>query len=133
MRREDGKKFETTSPQALKCERHNCHRVRKIRRKQVCRRKTRLKKFRLIGERQCTPKGQARYVNVWGSVQWKGVYMVGGRYWGVRCTLPFAYYAKFPEVSFPTANLFTANFPETNCHKTFLRTLRKFKISTKPF
>ena len=33
------------------------YRVRKISRKQVCRRKTRLRKFRLIGERQCTPKG----------------------------------------------------------------------------
>ena len=30
-----------------------------------------------IGERQCTPKGQARYVNVRGSVQWKGEYKVG--------------------------------------------------------
>ena len=57
-------------------------RVRKIRRKQVCRRKTRLRnfrlrKFRLIGKRQCTPKGQARYENVRGSVQWKEVYRVG--------------------------------------------------------
>ena len=25
---------------------------------------------------QCTLKGQARYVNVWGSVHWKGVYRV---------------------------------------------------------
>ena len=24
-------------------------------------------------------EGQARYVNVWGSVQWKGVYRVGDR------------------------------------------------------
>ena len=53
----------------------NC--ARKIRRKQVCRRKTHLRDFRLIGKRQCTPKGQARYVNVPGSVQWKGVYRVG--------------------------------------------------------
>ena len=60
------------------------YRVRKIRRKQVCRRKTRLRnfrlrKFRLIGERQCTPKGLTRYVNIRGSVQWKirGVYKVG--------------------------------------------------------
>ena len=53
------------------------YRARKIRRKQVCCRKTRLRNFRLIGERQCTPKGKARYVNVWGSVQWKGVYKVG--------------------------------------------------------
>ena len=28
---------------------------------------------------QCTLKGQARYVNVRGSVQWKGVYRVGNR------------------------------------------------------
>ena len=48
-------------------------RVQKIRRKQVCRRKTRLRKFLLIGKRQCTPKGQARYVNVRGSVQWRRV------------------------------------------------------------
>ena len=32
---------------------------------------------RALKERQCTPKGQARYVNVWGSVHWKGVYRVG--------------------------------------------------------
>ena len=29
-----------------------------------------------LKERQCTLKGQARYVNVWGSVHWKGVYKV---------------------------------------------------------
>ena len=52
--------------------------------KQVCRRKTRLRKFRLIGERQCTSKGQARYVNIRGSVQWKGVYRARGRYWGCK-------------------------------------------------
>ena len=28
---------------------------------------------------QCTPKGQAWYVNVWGSVHWKGVYRVRDR------------------------------------------------------
>ena len=84
------------------------NRVRKIRR-----RKTRLWKFRLIGERQCTLKGQARYVNVRGSVQWKGVYRVGGRYWGVQNLTA----AKFPEASFPTANLFTANFPRTTANK----------------
>ena len=27
-------------------------------------------------ERQCTPNGQARYINVQGSVHWKGVYRV---------------------------------------------------------
>ena len=32
-------------------------------------------------ERQCTLKGQAWYVNVWGSVHWKGVYRVGDRDW----------------------------------------------------
>ena len=47
-------------------------RVWKIHRKQVCCRKTRLRKICLIGERQCTPKGQAQYVNVWGSVQNEG-------------------------------------------------------------
>ena len=30
-------------------------------------------------ERQCTPKGQAWYVNVQDSVHWKGVYRVGDR------------------------------------------------------
>ena len=30
-------------------------------------------------ERQCTLKGQAWYVNVRGSVHWKGVYRVGDR------------------------------------------------------
>ena len=31
--------------------------------------------------KKCTPKGQAWYVNVWGSVHWKGVYRVGDRDW----------------------------------------------------
>ena len=44
----------------------------------------RLANFRQIGERQCTPKGQARYVNVQSSVQWKGVYRVVGRKLGVQ-------------------------------------------------
>ena len=35
-------------------------------------------------KRQCTLKGQARYVNVRGSVHWKGVYMVGDRDLGVQ-------------------------------------------------
>ena len=35
-------------------------------------------------ERQCTLKGQARYVNVRGSVHWKGVYRVGDRELGVQ-------------------------------------------------
>ena len=35
-------------------------------------------------ERQCTLKGQAWYVNVWGSVHWKGVYRVGDRDLGVQ-------------------------------------------------
>ena len=30
-----------------------------------------------LKKKQCTPKGQARYVIVWGSVHWKGVYRVG--------------------------------------------------------
>ena len=33
----------------------------------------------------------------------------------------FSYKAKFPEVSFPTTNLFTANFPRTNSHHSSLR------------
>ena len=37
-----------------------------------------------LKERQCTPKGQAQYVNVRGSVLWKGVYRVGGRDLGVQ-------------------------------------------------
>ena len=28
-----------------------------------------------MGERQCTPKGQVRYVNVRGSVQWRRVFL----------------------------------------------------------
>ena len=39
---------------------------------------------RALKERQCTLKGQARYVNVWGSVHWKGVYTVGDRDLGVQ-------------------------------------------------
>ena len=34
---------------------------------------------RALKERQCTLKGQARYVNVWGSVHRKGVCKVGDR------------------------------------------------------
>ena len=74
-------KFKEISSSLFQAVRSFYSRVRKIRRKQVCRRKTRLRKFRLIGKRQCTPKGQARYVNVRGNVQWKGVYRVGSRYW----------------------------------------------------
>ena len=67
-------------------------------------------KFCLIGERQCTPKGQAWYVNVRDSVQWKIVCRGGGRVdtGGENLTV-----AKFPEASFPTANLFMVNFPRT--------------------
>ena len=40
---------------------------------------------RALKERQCTLKGQARYVNVQGSVHWKGVYRVGDREtWGCK-------------------------------------------------
>ena len=35
-------------------------------------------------ERQCTLKGKARYVNVRGSVHWKGVYRVGDRDLGMQ-------------------------------------------------
>ena len=46
--------------------------------------RNRVRKIFRIGEKQCAPKGQARYVYVRGSVQWKGVYRVGGRYWGCK-------------------------------------------------
>ena len=36
----------------------------------------------------------------------------GGRYLGCKDG-NFSYWAKFPEASFPTANLFTVNFPRT--------------------
>ena len=39
---------------------------------------------RALKERQCTLEGQARYVNVRGSVHWKGVYRVGDRDLGVQ-------------------------------------------------
>ena len=39
---------------------------------------------RALQERQCTLKGQARYVNVRGSVHCKGVYRVGDRDLGVQ-------------------------------------------------
>ena len=39
---------------------------------------------RALKERQCTLKGQARYVNVRGSVHCKGVYRVGDRDVGVQ-------------------------------------------------
>ena len=39
---------------------------------------------RALKERQCTLKGQAWYVNVRGSVHWKGVYRVGDRDLGVQ-------------------------------------------------
>ena len=37
-----------------------------------------------LKERQCTLKEQAWYVNVRGSVHWKGVYKVWGRHWGCK-------------------------------------------------
>ena len=39
---------------------------------------------RALKERQCTLKGQARYVNVRGSVHCKGVCRVGDREWGCK-------------------------------------------------
>ena len=39
---------------------------------------------RALKERQCTLKGQARYVNVQGSVHRKGVYRVGDSDLGVQ-------------------------------------------------
>ena len=42
---------------------------------------------RALKERQCTLKGQARYVNVRGSVQCKGVYRVGDSDLGVQSFL----------------------------------------------
>ena len=39
---------------------------------------------RALKERQCTLKGQAKYVNARGSVHWKGVYRVGDRDLGVQ-------------------------------------------------
>ena len=39
---------------------------------------------RALKERQCTLKGQARYVNVRGSVHCEGVYKVGDRDRGVQ-------------------------------------------------
>ena len=39
---------------------------------------------RALKERQCTLEGQARYVDVRGSVHWKGVYRVGDRDLGVQ-------------------------------------------------
>ena len=38
--------------------------------------RVRISAGRALKERQCTLKGQARYVNVWSSVHWKGVYKV---------------------------------------------------------
>ena len=38
--------------------------------------RVRISAGRALKERQCTLKGQAQYVNVWGSVHWKGVYKV---------------------------------------------------------
>ena len=40
---------------------------------------------RALKERQCTLEGQAPYVNVQGSVHWKGVYRVWGiETWGCK-------------------------------------------------
>ena len=39
---------------------------------------------RALKERQCTLKGQARYVNVWGSVHCKGVCRVGDKDLGLQ-------------------------------------------------
>ena len=47
-----------------------------------CRFKSQL--ARALKEIQCTLEGQAWYVNVRGSVHWKGVYRVGDRDLGVQ-------------------------------------------------
>ena len=39
---------------------------------------------RALKERQCTLEGKAWYVNVQGSVHWKGVYRAGDRDLGVQ-------------------------------------------------
>ena len=44
-------------------------------------------------ERQCTLKGQARHVDVWGSVHWKGVYRVGNKDLGVQKFFDSGYFA----------------------------------------
>ena len=41
--------------------------------------RVRISAGRALKERQCTLKGQAWYVNVRGSVHWKGMYRVGDR------------------------------------------------------
>ena len=41
-------------------------------------------RWQSIKKRKCTPKGQAWYVNVQGSVHWKGVYSVGIETWGCK-------------------------------------------------
>ena len=40
---------------------------------------------RALRERQCTLEKEAQYMNVWGSVHWKGVYMV--REWTLGCKI----------------------------------------------
>ena len=46
--------------------------------------RVRISAGKALKERQCTPKEQARYANVRGSVHWKGVYRVGDRDLGVQ-------------------------------------------------
>ena len=49
--------------------------------------RVRISAGRALQEMQCTLKGQARYVNVRGSVHWKGVHRVGDRDLGCKIFL----------------------------------------------
>ena len=68
---------------------------------------------RALKERQCTLEGQAWYVNVRGSVHWKGVYRVRGRYWG--CKIFFLIF-KIDQSEMTKSNMFSTSLRLTN-HK----------------
>ena len=69
---------------------------------------------RAIKERQCTMKGQARYVNVRGSVHCKGVYRVGDRDLGVQNFLKLVF--KIDQSETIKSHMFSMSLKLTN-HK----------------
>ena len=68
---------------------------------------------RALKERQCTLKGQDRYVNVQGSVHWKRVYRVGDRDLGVQ---NFCLVFKIDQSEMTKSHMFSTSLRLTN-HK----------------
>ena len=69
---------------------------------------------RALKERQCLLKGQAPYVNVWGSVHCKGVYRVGNRDLGVQNFFKLVF--KIDQSETTKSHMFSTSLKLTN-HK----------------